>query len=81
MHVLHISNISSLLQKEYGWSVAALQAGASDLGLSKAASGMVPNGAAGLVEVCGSPAAFSCHSMLSHKDPVVAAGVGCCMKT
>ena len=47
-HILtpHIS-----MQKEHGWSVAALQAGASDLGFSRSASGMVPNGAAGLVEV------------------------------
>ncbi|CAK0746843.1 hypothetical protein CVIRNUC_001722 [Coccomyxa viridis] len=33
-----------------GWSGAALQAGANDLGLSRAAAGVVPNGAAGLVE-------------------------------
>lgn len=39
------------LQKEKGWSVAALQSGADDLQLSKAASGLVSNGAAGLVEV------------------------------
>lgn len=60
-----LPSILSLPQKEHGWSVAALQAGASDLGLSKAASGMAPNGAAGLVEVCCSPTDFSCHSMLS----------------
>jgi hypothetical protein len=40
-----------LAQKRRGWSVAALQDGAADLQLSRAASGLVPNGAAGLVEV------------------------------
>ena len=40
------------MQAEKGWSVGALQASAEQLGLSRAASGMVPNGAADLVEVC-----------------------------
>ncbi len=42
------------LQAKLGWSGAALQAGANDLGLSRAAAGVVPNGAAGLVEVTAS---------------------------
>ena len=39
------------LQGKLGWTGAALQAGANDLGLSRAAAGVVPGGAAGLVEV------------------------------
>lgn len=40
-----------MLQNAKGWSVAALQSGAEDLQLSRSASGMISNGAAGLVEV------------------------------
>lgn len=43
------------VQKEKGWTVAALQAAAQHLGLSPSASGMVSNGAAGLVEVWEAP--------------------------
>ncbi len=37
-------------QSERGWSVAALQAGARELGLSAAAAALVPGGEAGLVQ-------------------------------
>jgi hypothetical protein len=38
-------------QKENGWSVAALQAGARDLGLSPAAAGLIGGGGFDLVQV------------------------------
>ena len=41
-----------LLQKELGWSEAALMEGARDMGLSPAAASMLERGPAQLVEVC-----------------------------
>ena len=44
-------NRGGAVQKRDGWSVAALQAGARDAGLSPAAAGLVSAGPYGLVEV------------------------------
>ena len=43
------------VQKELGWSRAALEAGCRDQGLSPAAVGMLPSGPAELVQVGPSP--------------------------
>ena len=59
------------LQSKLGWSVAALQAGATDLGFSRAAAGVVQNGAAGLVEVTASlaPLTVGLHLLLVYAFP------------
>ncbi len=40
-----------MVQKERGWSVAALQAGAQDSGLSPAAAGLIAGGGFDLIQV------------------------------
>ena len=52
-----------VLQKERGWSVAALQAGAQDSGLSPAAAGLIAGGGFDLIQV-----RSACHapSQASH---------------
>ena len=40
-----------MVQKERGWSVAALQAGAQDSGLSPAAAGLIAGGGFELIQV------------------------------
>jgi hypothetical protein len=58
---------SLVLQREVGWSVEALRAGAADCGLSPAAAGVLQRREAELVEASG----FRCRTVRSAASPPV----------